>query len=349
MASVLYAPGLGYYSAGAAKFGEAGDFVTAPEISSLFGRTLARAIADDVMGMDLLELGAGSGKMAADILVELNALDRLPAHYFIVELSADLRERQHALIEHRLPELASRVVWLERLPETFSGVIVANEVMDALPVHVIRRTPDGLLERGVTIAGNGFGWREKPLTEGMLYEAARRADLPHNYTTEFNLAADALLRSLASMLERGYIYIIDYGFDAAQYHHTQRSEGTLMCHYRHHAHSDPFFLPGLQDITTHVNFTALAAAADANGLRLCGYTTQANFLMDAGIIEMMNETQVDDVSRYLPQANQVQRLLSPAEMGELFKVIAFGKPCERALPGFKRDLGGRLLETTAAD
>lgn len=343
MATALYAPGLGYYSAGAAKFGEAGDFVTAPEISPLFGRTLAHAIGDIVAGRALLEIGAGSGKLAVDILSELDALGRLPSHYYIVELSADLRQRQQALLAQRVPELYGRFVWLDRLPESLDGVIVANELLDALPVHVVRQTPQGLVERGVTLTSSGFGWEDKPLTSGPLYEAARRAGLPPNYTTEINLAAEALVRTLATMLRRGYIYFIDYGFEHSQHYHPQRSEGTLMCHYRHHAHNDPFFLPGLQDITSHVNFSAVATAAESSGLALCGYTTQANFLIDAGIVSLMQGVEVDDVARYLPQANQVQRLLSPAEMGELFKVVAFGKPCEQPLGGFTRDLGGRLL------
>ena len=338
MELALYAPGLGYYSAGAAKFGSAGDFVTAPEISSLFGKTLAGQIAQILpsSGNAILEIGAGSGKLAVDLLLALEALDALPASYQILELSADLRERQRTLIEKNAPHLAARVSWLDCLPQTFSGVVLANEVLDAMSVRVIARREDGVYERCVISTDSGFNWSEQPLTETVLLEQAAALNLPQSYVTEIHPAAQALVASLAQMLQQGVLLFIDYGFGASEYYHPQRHQGTLMCHYRHHAHDDPFYLPGLQDITVHVDFSAIARAGVERGLDLLGYTNQANFLINCGIIEVLAETPAENTGVYLPLANQAQRLMSPAEMGELFKAIALGKGMSEALIGFVR-------------
>ena len=334
MALALYAPGLGYYAAGATKFGTSGDFTTAPEHSHLFGRTLARQVAQVLAesGGDVLEVGAGSGKLACDVLLELQKLNALPARYFILELSATLKARQRDTIATQTPPLLERVQWLDHLPQSFTGVVLGNEVLDAMPAHLVTRQQSALLERGVSVSAGQFIWQDQVTVDGALQKAAALLDLPENYLTEINLAAPAFIASVAECLQGGMILMIDYGFPRSEYYHPQRSQGTLMCHYRHHAHGEPFFWPGLQDITAHVDFSAIAASAP--DLQLLGYTTQANFLINGGITDLLAETSPEDITRYLPLANQVQHLLSPAEMGELFKVIAWGKGVEMPLIGF---------------
>lgn len=343
MELALYSPGLGYYAAGAAKFGPAGDFTTAPERSHLFGRALARQVAQVLAetGGDVLEVGAGSGKLASDVLLELQRLGALPARYTILELSATLQARQREMLVAQAPQLLERVRWLDRLPETFIGVVLGNEVLDAMPVHLVTRDKGQLYERGVGLSTDRLSWVDQPLAVGALQQAAAALNLPEDYVTEINLAAPAFVASLAERMVRGALLFIDYGFPRAEYYHPQRNQGTLMCHYRHHAHGDPFFWPGLQDITAHIDFSSIArSTAD---LQVLGYATQANFLLNCGITDLLAETSPEDVTRYLPLANQVQYLLSPAEMGELFKVIALGKGLEQPLRGFARgDLQHRL-------
>ena len=338
MEAVLYAPGLGYYAAGAMKFGAAGDFVTAPELTPLFGRTLAHAIAPVLAnsGGEVLELGAGSGRLAVDMLGELDRLGALPARYCILEVSADLRQRQQETLTRELPHLAGRVVWLNALPTHFNGVILGNEVLDALPVELVHWTEAGPQARGVILNGNAFGWQDRPANDPLLRVRADTLNLAPGYLTEINLAADALIASLAQCLERGLILMIDYGFGQAEYYHPQRHMGTLRAHYRHHALDDPFYLPGLCDLTAHVDFSAVARAGMAAGLDLAGYTSQANFLLNAGLTELLMQISPADAAAYLPQANAVQRLVSPAEMGELFKVIALTKGKAAPLAGFAR-------------
>jgi SAM-dependent MidA family methyltransferase len=338
MEAALYAPGLGYYAAGAMKFGAAGDFVTAPELTPLFGRTLAHAIAPVLAetGGEVLELGAGSGRLAADLLGELERLDALPARYSILEVSADLRQRQQATLTRELPQLAKRVQWLDALPEHFSGVILGNEVLDALPVELVHWTEAGPQVRGVILDGEGFAWQDRAIADPGLRARAEVLKLAPGYVSEINLAADALIASLAECLDRGLILMIDYGFSASEYYHPQRHMGTLRAHYRHHALDDPFYLPGLCDLTAHVDFSAVARAGMAAGLELEGYTSQANFLLNSGLTELLMQTPPVDAAAYLPQANAVQRLVSPAEMGELFKVIGFGKGGITPLSGFAR-------------
>jgi len=339
----LYAPGLGYYAAGAAKLGAAGDFVTAPELSPLFARTLARGIAP-LLGRtagELVELGAGSGRLASELLVALDHAGQLPARYAILEVSAQLRARQ---AEHlaQLPEtLSAKVQWIDRLPERIDGIVLGNEVLDALPVHLVAWEEDGLRERGVALAGNTLVFEDRPLAPGPL--RARAVSLPVRapYLSEVNLRAEALVATLAKRLARGALLLVDYGFGRAEYYHPQRRTGTLMCHYRHRAHDDPFFLPGLQDITAHVDFTAIAEAGVGAGLQLLGYTTQAAWLIELGITEVL-ERERPGSAAYLREVAAVQKLLSLAEMGELFKVIALGREVE-AVPGFSRGGLSRLL------
>jgi SAM-dependent MidA family methyltransferase len=338
MEVALYGPGLGYYAAGAMKFGAAGDFVTAPELTPLFGRTLAHAIApvlDETKG-EVLELGAGSGRLAVDLLRELERIGTLPARYLILEVSADLRQRQQGTLARELPHLRERLQWLDELPAHFGGVILGNEVLDALPVELVHWTEAGPLRRGVIVEGETFAWQDRPIDDPVLRARAEALNLAPGYCSEINLAASALIAALAKSLDHGLILMIDYGFGAAEYYHPQRHMGTLRAHVRHHALDDPFYLPGLCDLTAHVDFSAVAQAGVTAGLELAGYASQAGFLLNSGLTELLLQTSPGDAAAYLPQANAVQRLVSPAEMGELFKVIGLRKNGIAPLAGFSR-------------
>lgn len=346
MTLALYTPGLGYYSGGAHKFGAAGDFITAPELTPLFAQTLATQAAQilSLSAPHVIEVGAGSGRLAADLLLELEKRDALPESYAILDLSGELRARQRATIEQRAPHLLGRVSWLETLPGLFNGLVLANELLDALPVHLAAWGTDSsnpclVLERGVSWRDDAFAWEERPAT-GRLLEQARQigsdCQPPPGYTSEINLAAMDWTASWAPVLGRGALLLLDYGFPRHEYYHEQRDTGTLMCHYRHHAHPDPFYLPGLQDITAHVDFTAIVEAGHGAGLDLLGYTTQSTFLLNCGLMEVLARIPPDDTARYLPQAQSVQKLISPAEMGDLFKVMALGKGIVEPLIGFSR-------------
>jgi SAM-dependent MidA family methyltransferase len=345
MELALYAPGLGYYTAGSRKLGTEGDFTTAPEISTLFGRTLAKQLVEVMQASSphILELGAGSGKLALDILGELTRLDALPDSYSILEVSADLRERQQVLIKEKLPQLSERVRWLDGLPERFSGAVIGNEVLDALPVHLLYWSEGGVLERGVTNEATRFVWKDKLADCKALTDITKNIKVPNDYLSEVSVAARGLVSSLCERMDKGALLFIDYGFGAGEYYHPQRNRGTLMCHYRHHSHDDPFYLPGLQDITAHVDFTAVAEAAIDQGAHFLGYTSQAHFLMNNGVTEFFGDISLDDIKAYAPLSSQLQKLTSPAEMGELFKVIALGKGMDQPLAGFLRGDLSRLL------
>lgn len=330
MELVLYAPGLGYYSGGAAKLGKDGDFTTAPEITPLFGGALAH-VAVDLMKQtrpQILEFGAGTGKLALDVLTELQHAGVEVESYSIVEVSGELRSRQEQALRD-FPQ----VRWLDSLPSSFSGVVLGNEVLDAMPVNLVIKTDQGWKERGVGLSDQSFVFEDRPCSPELLAQIPDADELPAAYLTEVHPVASAFMRSLASMLIAGHAetgrgsaaILIDYGFPAQEYYLAQRAQGTLMCHYRHHSHPDPFYLPGLQDVTAHVDFTAMARAATDAGLDLQCYTSQAAFLLDAGIGDLLLRTPPSEAQHYLPQANALQRLISPAEMGELFKVMVLGK------------------------
>ncbi|MEN8169743.1 MAG: SAM-dependent methyltransferase [Pseudomonadota bacterium] len=347
MQLALYAPGLGYYSAGSRKFGEAGDFVTAPEISSLFSRSLARQCQEvlSCIGGDILEFGAGSGTMATDILGELDRLGSLPEHYFILEISADLRERQRETLQQKVPLLAERVVWLDALPESFEGVVLGNEVLDAMPVHRFHISEGEPRELYVMWDGKQFALEEGAV-DAALYSRLQALQsefgLTEGYQSEINLMAEEWVAGLGNWLKRGVALLIDYGFPRAEYYHPQRSGGTLMCHYRHRAHDDALSLIGLQDITAHVDFTAVAEAALAAGLSVRGFANQANFLIGCGLTELLAEEEGDSRTQ-LSLAAEVKTLTLPSEMGELFKVIALSRGWEGGLRGFAlRDERARL-------
>jgi len=330
MELALYAPEFGYYSGGAAKLGKDGDFTTAPEMTPLFGQAIAQ-VTSSLMAQcspQILEFGAGTGKLAKDILSELSA-QKVPLHrYTILEVSAELRARQRQML-HGFPQ----VQWVDTLPAAFSGVVLGNEVLDAMPVHLVVKTEQGWKERGIGLSNKNFVYRDRPCDPAMLQQIADPDDsLPIGYLTEVHPTAVGFMRSVADMLQGGYrntgfggvAIWIDYGFPENEYYLPQRVRGTLMCHYRHHAHDDPFYLPGLQDITAHVDFSAIAQAAVDGGLDMLAYMSQAQFLIDAGIGNLLLRTPPEDTMRYLPRANAVQRLTSTAEMGELFKVLIVG-------------------------
>ena len=307
-----------YYGSSDRQFGRGGDFVTAPELGSLFGRTLARQIRE--LEGPILEIGAGSGALAHTLLAQ-----KLERDYFILETSAALRRRQ-------AEQLGARVNFLERLPERFRGVVIANEVVDALPVHAVRWTEDGILERGVS---SDFIWEDRP-AKGALLDAARAIEVPIPYESEIGLAGRAWMRSVAERLEQGVIFVIDYGFPSREYYHPQRAMGTLMGHSRHRARGDPFERPGEQDLTAHIDFSALADAAREAGIEVLGFANQAQFLVNCGITEVLAEANVENALHYAPIAAEAQLLLSPAEMGELFKVLAVGCGINAPLLGFSR-------------
>lgn len=333
----LYAPSLGYYSAGSQKLGQHGDFTTAPEISSLFSASFAHHINDVLAQLDqpsILEFGAGSGKMAADILKELAAQNSLPKHYYIIEVSADLREKQFKTIKDLVPELAARVVWLDCFPADFSGVMLANEVCDAMPVHLLHFKQNKVVERYVERTEAGLQWCEDELSSATL--ASHVAEIQtlisdSDYMTEINLAATAWLNTIASNLRKGAIFICDYGYPKTAYYHPQRNEGTLMCYYQHQGHADPLILLGLQDITAHVDFTLLAQAATDSGLDVAGFQSQADFLLAGGITAL---SQVENVDQFtlLQQANEIKQLTLPSAMGERFKVLTLSKDLDQLLP-----------------
>lgn len=335
----LHTPGLGYYSAGSQKFGKHGDYTTAPEISPLFSQTLARHIQDirqQLSEFNLLEFGAGSGKMAADILLQLERDKALPDHYYIIEASADLQYRQREYLSSTIPNLFKKVIWLDQLPAQFVGVIVANEVCDAMPLHRLHFSQDAWQECHITINNGVLEWVDGPLSNASLKQRTELISQHHDQTeffAEVNLAAEGWVASLADCLQQGAIFIIDYGHDRASYYHPERSQGTLMCYVQHHGHDNPLILPGLQDITSHVEFTALAEMALSCGLDVEGFQTQADFLLAGGIIELLAAQSSGDVTLdSFSQTTAIKRLTLPSEMGESFKALTLTKGLPELLP-----------------
>jgi SAM-dependent MidA family methyltransferase len=349
MDMALYEPGLGYYSNGLIPFGEGGDFITAPESGALFGRCLARCLASILAQLDapcLLELGAGSGALAATVLEELDALDALPARYFILERSSAMRALQAESLQG-VAAAEGRVEWLDALPETpVNGVVFGNEVADALPVRRFHWQDGEVHAVDVGYTNAQLSQCTVAADRSMADYVRRLADdycWVHSYQSEYCDSLPAWIDGLCACIGTGALLLVDYGYGRAEYYHAQRSMGTLMCHYRHHAHADPLCLPGLQDITAFVDFTAVAEAATAAGMRLLGYTSQAQFLAACGIDRLMADVDPQDTRRFLTLANEAKRLLLPGEMGERFKCIAFARGLNRDVVGFMaRDFRSRL-------
>jgi SAM-dependent MidA family methyltransferase len=351
MEMALYEPGLGYYSAGATKLGSEGDFVTAPEISPLFSRCLANQcvqVLDAVSRGHVLELGAGSGVMAADVLSELDRQQKAPARYLILEVSADLRERQRALLQQRVPHLMDRIEWLDRLPEEFRGVLIANEVLDALPVQRFRIRGLQVNQLGVTSQFGRLDWSEvhaDAALEAVVREIEFNLGEPFadGYTSEINLRLQPWIAGIAASMREGAAFFIDYGLPRRQYYAASRSQGTMLCHFRHRFHDDPLINVGVQDIGAWVDFTAVAEAAVASGMSVAGYTTQAHFLIGCGIEEFLAPKDDDELASRLQMARQAMLLTLPGEMGERFKVIGLSKGLDLPLRGFSvRDLAASL-------
>jgi SAM-dependent MidA family methyltransferase len=351
MEMALYAPGLGYYVAGSRKFGEQGDFITAPEVSPLFAQCLARQIElllSEIENGEILEFGAGSGLLAADLLIALEELGRLPDVYRILELSPELRMRQRDTLENRVPHLLPRVCWLDRMPGRFKGVVIANELLDAMPVSRFRIDHNRVQEGFVICDDKGLREHfDRPVTQGL--ETAVKGifgttgELASGYISEINLRQTAWISALAKAMDIGVAIIIDYGYSREEYYQPQRTQGTLMCHYRHRAHSDPLRWVGLQDITSQVDFTALAKDAIESGFRLGGYTTQAHFLIANGLDTLLADSDPNDLHRHMSLVQGVKRLTLPSEMGERFKVLGLLKGLDINLQGFSlRDFCERL-------
>ncbi len=341
----LYAPGLGYYRAGLRKFGAQGDFVTAPELSPAFSQCIARQCADILSALSsasILELGAGSGVMAADILTELEQLDSLPEHYYILDISAELQQRQRETLQHKVPHLLDRVLWLQSWPEDFCGVIVGNEVLDAMPVQRFRVTAEGVQEQYVGWDGEHYVSVFKPANPRLEHAVQALGALPEGYESEWNPHLSGWFQALFAAMKQGVVLLIDYGFPRHEFYHPQRDEGTLMCHYRHHAHPEALLYPGLQDITAHVDFTAVAEAAYEAGFHVLGYTPQMYFLLHAGLEALLSASDPQDVVAHTRLTQQIQALIMPAEMGELFKVIALSKDLDIVLSGFQQNFKTRL-------
>jgi SAM-dependent MidA family methyltransferase len=342
MQAALYQPELGYYRCGTEKFGAMGDFITAPETSPLFARCLAKFAKQVATGGAILEVGAGSGKLAAQILHQLQQQDAAPAHYWILELSSELRQRQSETIKQVCPQLLARVQWLDDIPDAFVGVVIANELLDAIPVRRFRIRGQQLFEQYVAWCDGLLCYRDEALGDVRLIDriatlreqtSIAEAD---NYLSEVNFMAEDWLRTLGKKLQQGVVLLIDYGYPRSAYYHAQRSSGTLMCHYQHRAHPDPLILPGLQDITAHIDFTAMADAALAADLEIAGFTTQGNFLLNMGLLELAAQQDLNERER-LAINNEIKRLTLDTEMGEQFKVMACCKQCDTVVPGFEHN------------
>jgi len=335
---VLYEPGLGYYASGTRKFGRQGDFVTAPELGSLYGRCVARQVAQILAQLDggsLLEFGAGSGVLAATVLTELAERDSLPAEYLIVEVSPALRAQQQQTLAGQIEQNLVKVRWLDSLPESgFRGVILANEVLDAMPIIRFRVGAEGHMTAGV-VRRNGhldWSWQRDPSQDGRIDRLVQQYGLVADYTSEVNPRAAAWMQTVGRVLDAGLILVMDYGYPGAEYYHYERSDGTLMCHYQHRAHMDPFLYPGLQDLTAHVDFSAVAAAGQLAGLDIAGFTSQEAFLLSTGVLDLVAHESSGPVDPKL--SAELKQLTLSSEMGESFKALAMVKHIDSPLLGF---------------
>ena len=340
MQLALYAPGEGYYSSGLQKLGKEGDFITAPELTPLFGKTLAnqcQQILSTLQSPVIFEFGAGTGTLCVDILSHLADLNCLPESYCILEVSANLRQRQQELIQHKIPHLAQKVQWLEQWPETaFNGVVLANEVLDAMPVHRFMQTEEGIKESYITLNEHNelteiFKSSQNQRLLTYISTQLNLKNLP--YLSEVNLFLNDWILNIYHMLNQGAVLLIDYGFPRHEYYHPDRNQGTLMCHYRHHSHPSPLLHPGEQDITAHVDFTHVAEAGQQAGFHIAGYTNQASFLLANGLLSLVYMLESEHEQFQAKQA--IKQLTQPSEMGELFKVIALTKNLDLDLNGFQ--------------
>ncbi len=341
MQAALYMPDMGYYRCGTQKFGAAGDFITAPEISLLFAQCMARFILQTGLNQSVLEVGAGSGILAANILQTLDGQGMLPEKYYILELSAELRTRQKETITRLIPGATDRVIWLDDLPKDFTGVVLANELLDAMPVRRFHMVHGELYEQFVSLDETGFCYQDRPISDKRLLQRIKELETQtsfakaREYLSEINFMAEDWIRALAATLKQAVVLLIDYGYPRNAYYHEQRVMGTLMCHYQHRAHADPLILAGLQDITAYIDFTAVADAALDAGMDVCGFSTQAHFLMALGLLENI-DTEHDNVAEQLKTSTEIKKLTMPNEMGENFKVMVLSKNYDKMVPGFEQ-------------
>jgi SAM-dependent MidA family methyltransferase len=335
MELALYAPSLGYYVAGARRFGAAGDFVTGPEVTPLYGAAMARqleAILAVARGREIVELGAGSGALAASVLNGLAARAALPSRYRILEVSPALREQQRSTLATAAPPSEAPVEWVDRLPASIDGAVVMNEVLDAIAPRLLARRHGAWFERGVTWRDDALHIDERPLDDPRLCALAEtRFPSGGDYASEVNPAAEALVTTLARRVGSGALLIVDYGFPRREYYHAERRDGTLVGHYRHRVHADPLLWPGLSDLTAHVDFTAIAEAGERGGAQVAGFATQASFLIGCGLLDLLAAIGPPDSADYVRASSAVQKLVSPAEMGELFKVLLLARGADCAL------------------
>lgn len=342
MELALYHP-LGYYLREDFAIGQHGDFTTAPEISPLFAQCIAQqscAIAQQIETNSILEIGAGTGKFASDFLNKCAAMGELPQQYYIYDISPVLRKKQYHYLRTHCSEHLNRIVWLDQLPKNFMGVIIANEVLDALPVHCFQIEKNQAYERVVCLEGTGFGWQLTPAA-GKLYDAIEQIRdecyLQEGYQSEINLRLIDLIQSLADSLSHGVLLLIDYGYGRREYYHPERSKGTLTCFYQHRRHDNPLLLPGLQDITAHVDFTAAAEAASAAGFDVAGFTTQAAFLLASGLLSLAAEHEKPlTVAERFKLHQGIKQLTLPTEMGDRIKIMGLSMGCEPMIAGLSK-------------
>lgn len=340
MEHALYDPKLGYYTGTLRKFGEKGDFVTASEISSFFAKTLCIQFKEifQSVARNIIEIGGGSGQFALQVIQSLTSDNEHINHYFILEISHSLQKQQYELLINHLPShLFSKIQWIEEIPEEFEGIIFCNEFLDALPVDLIKKESGKYYQKGVGVENDLFIWKDKSIEDISSYEQATLENLPDNYLIEHSFHIKSWLNKMSQSLNKGIVFIIDYGFNQTEYFHEQRSQGTLMCHFKHYAHDNPLIQIGIQDITTHVNFSYVAREASKSGLNIAGYISQANFLINCGILNLLETVNLEDRALYMQSVMEIQKLLSPSEMGDLFKVLILEKNMNVDLLGLKQN------------
>ena len=338
MELALYDPEFGYYTGSLRKFGEKGDFVTASEISSFFAKTLSIQFKEIFRSLDknIIEIGAGSGKFALEVIQSLDSenID----HYFILEISHSLRKHQYdLLIKHLPPHLFSKVLWIDEIPQEYRGIVFCNELLDALPVDLIKKVSGVYCQKGVGLENDLFIWKDKPIIDLTIYDHINLESLPDDYLIEDAIHIKSWINKINESIAKGVVIIIDYGFNHSEYFHEQRSQGTLMCHFKHHAHDNPLIQVGIQDITSHVNFSYVAREASNIGLNINGFISQANFLINCGILELLEKVNIEDSALYMKSVSEIQKLLSPSEMGDLFKVMIIEKSMDINFIGLKNN------------
>ncbi len=340
MEYALYDPELGYYTGTLRKFGEKGDFITASNISSFFAKTLCIQFKEIFQSVEknIIEIGAGSGEFALQVIQSLSSDNEDINHYFILEISHSLRRQQYELLINHLPShLFSKIQWIEEIPKEFKGIIFCNEFLDVLPVDLIKKESGKYYRKGVGVENDLIVWKDKLIEDISSYDQAILEELPDSYLIEHSLHIKNWLNKITQSLSKGIVLIIDYGFNQTEFFHEQRSQGTLMCHFKHYAHDNPLIQIGIQDITTHINFSYVAREASKLGLNITGYISQANFLINCGILNLLETVNFEDRALYIKSVSEVQKLLSPSEMGDLFKVMILEKNMGIDLLGLKQN------------